>query len=106
MELKMKTFEFKQVRKSSRSNKQIADQLPKDQSVEILDLKQAAEFLKLKPSYMYSHTHKNKIPHYKPNGKRIYFIKSELIEWILGSKVGTVDELEARHNKEKQTQTN
>ena len=106
MRQEMKTFEFKQVRKSSRGIKQLAVQIPQDQNVEILDLRQAAELLKLKPSYMYSLIHQNKIPHYKPNGKRVYFVKSELIKWIMGSKVSTVDELEAHYKKEKQTQTN
>jgi excisionase family DNA binding protein len=102
----MKTFTFKQVRQTPREKKQLPDQLPKDQNIEILELKQAAELLKLKPSYMYSLIHQNKIPHYKPNGKRVYFIKSELIKWILGSKVKTIDEMEADYNKQKQTQTN
>ena len=76
------------------------------QNFELLDLNQAAEYLKLKPSYMYSLIHQKRIPYYKPNGKRVYFIKSELIKWIMGSKVQTVDEVEADYKKHKQTQTN
>ena len=102
----MKSFEFKQVRKSPGEKKQHAEHISIDQNIEILDLNQAAEFLKLKPSYMYSLIHQKRIPYCKPNGKRVYFIKSELIKWIMGSKVRTTDELEADYNKEKQTQTN
>lgn len=102
----MKTFEFKQVRKSPGGINQLDVQIPKDQNVEFLDLRQAAELLKLKPSYMYSLIHQKRIPYYKPNGKLVYFNKSELIKWIMGSKVKTIDEMEADYNKTKQTQTN
>ena len=102
----MKSFEFKKVRNTSSKKNQSSNQIKKDQDLVLFDVKETAKFLKLKPSYIYSLIHQKIIPHYKPNGKRVYFIKSELIERIRGSKVRTVDELEARHNKEKQTQTN
>lgn len=98
----MKSFSYKRVRKEKSELNPLSEQ----QNFELLDLNQAAEFLKLKPSYMYSLIHQNKIPHYKPNGKRVYFIKSELITWIMGSKVKTIDEVEADYKKYKQTQTN
>ena len=98
----MKSFTYKRVRKE----KSEPNPFPEQQNFELLDLNQAAEYLKLKPSYMYSLIHQKRIPYYKPNGKRVYFIKSELIMWIMGSKVKTIDEVEADYNNLKQTQTN
>ena len=38
-----------------------------------LTLKEAAEFLDLSQSHLYKLTSERKIPHFKPNGKKIYF---------------------------------
>lgn len=70
------------------------------QSIELLDLNQAAEYLKLKPSYVYSLIHQKKIPYYKPNGKRVYFNKAELNNWVTGSRIKTVDEIEKEYKKQ------
>ena len=77
-------------------------QLINHQNLELLDLTQAAEYLKLKPSYIYSLTHQKKIPYYKPNGKRIYFNKVELNKWITESKIKSVGEVEEDYNKQKE----
>ena len=47
-----------------------------------LCFKEACEYLGFAPSYLYKLTCKNIIPHYKPSGKRLYFFKKELDEWI------------------------
>ncbi|MCL5030079.1 MAG: helix-turn-helix domain-containing protein [Bacteroidetes bacterium] len=47
-----------------------------------LNFKEACEYLGFAPSYLYKLTCKNIIPHYKPSGKRLYFFKKELDEWI------------------------
>lgn len=36
----------------------------------------------LSKSYLYKLTCKHQIPHYKPNGKQIYFDRSELETWM------------------------
>ena len=79
-------------------------QLINHQNLEPLDLKQAAEYLKLKPSYLYSLTHQKKIPHFKPGGKKIYFDKVELNKWITASKIKSVEEVEEDYNKQKETE--
>jgi len=96
----MKSFTYKKVRKEQSET----DQLPEDYNFELLDLNQTAEFLKLKPSYIYSLIHQKKIPYYKPLGKRVYFIKAELIKWIKESKIKSVDEVEEDYNKQKVTE--
>ncbi len=91
---------------TSRVYKELAGikQLIENQDLELLDLNQAAEYLKLKPSYIYSLIHQKKIPYYKPLGKRVYFIKAELIKWIKESKIKSVDEVEEDYNKQKETE--
>ena len=47
-----------------------------------LTLPEAAKFLNLSQSHLYKLTSERKIPHSKPSGKKIYFDKSELIQWL------------------------
>ena len=77
-------------------------QLINHQNLELLDLNQAAEYLKLKPSYIYSLIHQQKLPHYKPGGKKVYFIKAELNKWITESKIKSASEVEEDYNKQKE----
>ena len=51
-----------------------------------LTVKEAAEFLGLAIQTIYQLSHYREIPHYKPNGKRIYFKKSDLIDYVLNDK--------------------
>jgi len=91
---------------TSKVYKELADikQLIENQNLELLDLNQAADYLKLKPSYLYSLTHQKKIPHYKPGGKKVYFDKLELNKWIKESKIKSVEEVESEYNKQKETE--
>ena len=52
----------------------------------ILSFTQTTEYLGISKSHLYSMTSKKLIPHYKPNGKMIYFEKSEIDKWILRNK--------------------
>jgi len=47
-----------------------------------MNLMETAAYLGLSPSYIYKLTYKQIIPHYKPTGKRVYFFKKEIDEWI------------------------
>ena len=48
---------------------------------EILDLGEACLYLKISDSMLYKLTSKGDIPYFKPNGKKLYFKRSELDEW-------------------------
>ncbi len=48
-----------------------------------LTFDEAREFLNVSKSTLYKMTFSKKIPHSKPGGKRIYFKKSDLVEWML-----------------------
>jgi excisionase family DNA binding protein len=52
-------------------------------SKEVLTFDEAAQFLGLSKSYLYKLTSGRSIPYYKPQGKKCYFSKIELMEWIL-----------------------
>jgi excisionase family DNA binding protein len=67
------------------------NQLPQK---EVLSFSEACEFLNLSASYLYKLTHKQQIPFYKPGGKKIYFRRGELEEWLLKKRVKSVDEIE------------
>lgn len=48
----------------------------------------------LKKSHLYRLTSSKEIPHYKPNGKCVYFNKKEIEEWCLQNRVKTIQEAE------------
>lgn len=58
-----------------------------------LNMDEAAEFLHLSKSHLYRLTSKGEIPHYKPTGKRIYFFKDDLIDFLKAGKVKTNQEI-------------
>lgn len=64
------------------------------QSERPMCLKDAAEYLNISKSYLYKLTYKNAIPYYKPNGKKIYFSKSELDNWIMRNPVKSSEEIQ------------
>lgn len=59
---------------------------------QILDVKQAAEFLHLEITTLYEKTSRKLIPHFK-KGNKLYFNLSELEAWIEQGKVKTTDEI-------------
>lgn len=65
----------------------------KEQLPEILDVQQAAHFLKLKVATLYEKTSRKQIPHFK-KGNKLYFHLSELQNWITQGKVKTYEEIE------------
>lgn len=62
---------------------------------EILTLKEAAEYLNLSASALYKMTSNKEIPFYCPGGKKIYFMREELKNWVLSGKVSSAWELES-----------
>ena len=60
-----------------------------------LTLKEAAEFLDFSGSYLYRLTSQGRVPCYKPEGKRIYFDRAELVNWLKRNRIRPQEELEA-----------
>ena len=59
-----------------------------------LTLKEAAEFLDFSRSYLYRLTSQGRVPHYKPEGKRVYFDRAELVDWLKRNRNRTQEEIE------------
>ncbi len=72
------------------------DTLQNKENTKLLTVFEAAEFLKISTSSLYKLIGRGAIPNYKPNGGKVYFIQSELIEWIFASRRSTTDELGQR----------
>jgi excisionase family DNA binding protein len=60
-----------------------------------LTLKEAATYSGRSISNLYKLTSSSEIPHYKPEGKYIYFDREELENWMLRNPVRTAAEIEA-----------
>ena len=60
----------------------------------ILNFNDACTFLDYSKSYLYKLTHSRQVPHYKPNGKKLYFKLAELEDWLLRNRVKTDVELQ------------
>ena len=54
-----------------------------------LNIDEAAELLGFKKSYVYKLTSGGVIPHSKPNGKRIYFDRLVLEQWMMRNQTST-----------------
>ena len=61
-----------------------------------LTLKEAAEFLDFSRSYLYRLTSQGRIPCYKPEGKRVYFDRAELVDWLKRNRNRTQEETEEK----------
>ena len=46
-----------------------------------MNLTEVAEYLSVSKQCIYNLSSRGEIPHYKPNGKRVYFRKSEIDAW-------------------------
>ena len=64
-----------------------------------LTLKEACFYLGISVSFMYKLTHGRLITHYVPNGKLIYFKRSELDEWLHQNRRSSRYEVEQRADR-------
>ncbi|MDR0994673.1 MAG: helix-turn-helix domain-containing protein, partial [Tannerella sp.] len=60
---------------------------------DIFSFEEASRFLNLSKSYLYKLTSGNLIPHYKPQGKMLYFEKAELETWLRQNPVKTQQQI-------------
>lgn len=60
----------------------------------VLNFNEACDYVELSNSHMYKLTSTGSIPHYKPNGKKIYFDREELDNWLLRNRNSSQDEIE------------
>lgn len=60
----------------------------------VLSFDEASKFLNLSKSYLYKLTSGNLIPHYKPQGKMLYFERVELELWLRQNPIKTQAQIE------------
>lgn len=58
-----------------------------------MNIDETSKLIDLTKSTMYGLVHQNKIPYHK-KGKRLYFLKSEILAWLKSGKHQTQSELE------------
>ncbi|NOQ91085.1 MAG: helix-turn-helix domain-containing protein [Flavobacteriaceae bacterium] len=63
---------------------------------QVLNFNETCTYLELSHSHLYKLTSTSAIPHYKPNGKKIYFQKQELDGWLLRNRTDSKDETEQK----------
>ena len=63
------------------------------QGKDVLTLEEAAKFMGIARSSLYKMTHEQTIPFYKPNGKMIFFEKSDLLAWVRKNRVSSETEI-------------
>lgn len=59
----------------------------KEENQKLLNFVEAAKYLSLSQSHLYKLTSTKRITHYKPGGKIIYFMKSELDDWVYSKQI-------------------
>ncbi|MDR3596491.1 helix-turn-helix domain-containing protein [Clostridium sp.] len=57
---------------------------------------EASKYLNISKSYLYKMTHKKLITHFKPNGKKIYFQRADLNNWLFRNKRESDSEIEQK----------
>lgn len=62
----------------------------------VLTTDEAARYMGISKAYLYTLTMRKLIPHYKPMGKVIYFLRSEVENWLQGNRVSTLSEIESK----------
>lgn len=60
----------------------------------VLTFNEAVEYTGLSKSYLYKMTSQRVVPHYKPNGKLIFFEREELDKWLLSTRIAPQSEID------------
>ena len=62
----------------------------------VLSFDEASKFLNLSKSYLYKLTSGNLIPHYKPQGKMLFFERADLEAWLRQNPIKTQAQIERK----------
>jgi excisionase family DNA binding protein len=52
-----------------------------------MDLGEAAAYLHVSKQTLYRMTSQSQIPHFKPSGKKVYFLREDLDSWLTRNRV-------------------
>ena len=63
-----------------------------------MNFDEAAEYLGVAKTSLYNKCYRKQIPHYKPSGGKLYFLRSELDAWIASGRVAARNEIKTQAN--------
>ncbi len=66
-----------------------------DNERDLMTTTEAAQYLGLKPSYLYKLMMRRAIPYYKPGGKLCFFAKADLDAWLTRVRVKSQSEIDS-----------
>ncbi|MCX6240736.1 MAG: helix-turn-helix domain-containing protein [Bacteroidetes bacterium] len=61
---------------------------------DVLNFSEACQYLDISESHLYKLTSRKQIPHFCPQGKKLYFNRQELERWLLRNRQNTNDEID------------
>lgn len=61
---------------------------------EVLSVEELSEYTGFRQSYIYKLVHTGSIPYSKPNGKKLFFSRKEIDEWLLTNKHKSLEDIE------------
>ena len=61
---------------------------------DVFTFEECCQYTGISRTYMYKLTCTNRIPHFKPHGKIIYFSKAEIDDWLMKNPVKTKEQVE------------
>lgn len=67
-----------------------------NETKEILSVEELEKYTGFKKSYIYHLVHYNKIPYSKPNGKYLFFLKTEINDWLVKNKALSNDQIQEK----------
>ena len=62
----------------------------------VLNFNEAAKYLDVSPSHLYKLTSTKHVPHFCPQGKKLYFKREELNEWLQRNRQTSIEEMEEK----------
>ena len=60
----------------------------------VLNFEEACSYLSMSQSHLYRLTAQRLIPHFRPQGKKLYFKRDEIDTWLLRNRRSSTDEIE------------
>ena len=75
---------------------QIAEKIDEQNMLQkaVLNFNEACKYLDVSPSHLYKLTSQKQIPHFCPQGKKLYFRRDEIDAWLLRNRQSAADEID------------
>lgn len=62
----------------------------------VLNFQETSQYLQISSSHLYKLTSKRAIPHFCPNGKKLFFKREELDQWLLRNRQLSTGEIDQK----------